>query len=337
MNNLPWVDKYRPRRIHMLSGQEHIKKILENTLKTGDLPHLLLYGPPGTGKTSTIFALAYELFGPNLINDRVLELNASDERGIDTVRDKIISFAKESIGTPDPAYPSPPYKIIILDEADAITLEAQSALRKVIETSSRITRFCFTCNYIEKIIDPIISRCVKFRFKLIESESMKHKLKIICLNENMSIKDDCLDRICEISQGDARRAIIILQNLKYIYKNYLRQNKFLSIEDIDRSQGITPNKILEEIYHIVVNSSIKELNRVTKNILNQSINLCELILFLKNKILESKLIDSEKSFLILSLIEIESRLYERGDEYLNLLYLLSNINLKLKNKLIIKK
>jgi replication factor C subunit 2/4 len=330
MNNLPWVDKYRPRRIHMLSGQEHIKKILENTLKTGDLPHLLLYGPPGTGKTSTIFALAYELFGPNLINDRVLELNASDERGIDTVRDKIISFAKESIGTPDPAYPSPPYKIIILDEADAITLEAQSALRKVIETSSRITRFCFTCNYIEKIIDPIISRCVKFRFKLIESESMKHKLKMICLNENMSIKDDCLDRICEISQGDARRAIIILQNLKYIYKNYLRQNKLLSIEDIDRSQGITPNKVLEEIYQFIIKSSIKDLNRVTKNILNQSINLCELILFLKNKIINSKLNDPEKSSLIINLIEIESRLYERGDEYLNLLYLLSNINLKLK-------
>jgi replication factor C subunit 2/4 len=330
MNNLPWVDKYRPRRIHMLSGQEHIKKILENTLKTGDLPHLLLYGPPGTGKTSTIFALAYELFGPNLINDRVLELNASDERGIDTVRDKIISFAKESIGTADPNYPSPPYKIIILDEADAITLEAQSALRKIIETSSRITRFCFTCNYIEKIIDPIVSRCVKFRFKLIEIDSMKQRLHMICQNENMTINDECLKRICEISQGDARRAIIILQNLKYIYINYSRQNKIISIDDIDKSQGITSNKILDDIYECILKSSLKELNIITKNILNQSINLCELILFLKNKIVNSLLDDIDKSNIIMILIEIESRLYERGDEYLNILYLLSNINLKLK-------
>jgi len=127
MSNIPWVDKYRPRRIDSIIHQEEVKKVLKETIKTGELPNLLFYGPPGSGKTSAVLALGYELFGPELMNERILELNASDERGIDTVREKIISFAKESIGNGDPLYPSPPYKIIILDEADAITLDAQSA------------------------------------------------------------------------------------------------------------------------------------------------------------------------------------------------------------------
>ena len=125
MDNSPWVDKYRPVKLDHIIYQDSVKKVLKDTLKSGELPNLLFYGPPGTGKTSTILAFGLELFGPKVINERVMELNASDERGIDTVRDKIISFAKETISTPDPNYPSPPFKIIILDEADAITLDAQ--------------------------------------------------------------------------------------------------------------------------------------------------------------------------------------------------------------------
>ena len=112
-NDIPWIEKYRPRKLHEIISQEESINILSNTLKTGELPHLLLYGSPGTGKTSSILALCNQLFGPERVNERVIELNASDERGINIVRHKIINFAKNAIGTADPKYLCPPYKIII--------------------------------------------------------------------------------------------------------------------------------------------------------------------------------------------------------------------------------
>ena len=264
----PWIDKYRPKKLEYIIHQDEIKRVLQNTVKTGELPHLLLYGPPGTGKTSIILALGYELFGPQLMNERILELNASDERGIDTVREKIITFAKESINSVDHAYPCPPYKIIILDEADAITLDAQSALRKVIESSSKITRFCFTCNYIDKIIDPIVSRCVKFRFKPIDKKSMIDRLKFIAKKENLELSDELYDKIHEISEGDARKAIMILQNTKYIY-NF---EKKVSVNDIIEMIGLSSNEELNLIWDMIkkssANNSMGNLLKITTDIHN---------------------------------------------------------------------
>ena len=327
-NNIPWVDKYRPRRIDSIIHQDEVKKVLKETINTGELPNLLFYGPPGSGKTSAILALGYELFGPNLMNERILELNASDERGIDTVREKIISFAKESIGNGDPNYPSPPYKIIILDEADAITLDAQSALRKVIETSSYITRFCFTCNYIEKIIDPIISRCVKFRFKPIDKKSMVYRLKQIAHKENISLSDDCFDKIFDISEGDARRSIMLLQNTKYIFK--YKNKKYISIDDISELVGSSKKEELELIWDKILVSKIANLVDLCNFIKNKSININELLLFLKNNIIKAKIKDDIKSKLIIIISNTEAKLLERGDEFLNILYLLGEINLNLK-------
>jgi len=321
--NIPWVDKYRPRHISSIVHQEEVKKVLYNTLKTGNLPNFIFYGPPGTGKTSAILALAYELFGPVLIHERVLELNASDQRGINIVRDKIIKFAKESISNPDPNYPSPPYKIIILDEADAITLDAQAALRKVIETASKITRFCFTCNYIEKIIQPIISRCVKFRFKPISINILNERLSAISRLENINIDDKCINRISEISDGDCRKAIMILQNSKYIMK--IKNN--ITPEDYDDLTGTTNIKYLEEIWNNIINSNIYEINTLTKSVLNNGVNINNLLIFLKNKILESKISDDNKSTLIIEILNINTKLLEKANEYLQLVYLFSLISI----------
>ncbi len=330
MDNIPWVDKYRPRRIDSIIHQDEVKKVLKETVKTGELPNLLFYGPPGSGKTSAILALGYELFGPELMNERILELNASDERGIDTVREKIISFAKESIGNGDPKYPSPPYKIIILDEADAITLDAQSALRKVIETSSYITRFCFTCNYIEKIIDPIISRCVKFRFKPIDKQSMIFRLKQIAQKENIVLTDDCFEKVFQISEGDARRAIMLLQNVKYLYK----YKKNITISDLDDLVGSTSIETLEMIWEKTINNDIAKIVEVAQYIKSHSINITELLHFLKNKIIKFKtnlLKDNIKSKLVNIITNTEAKLLERGDEFINILYVLSSINVEIKN------
>jgi replication factor C subunit 2/4 len=321
MSNIPWVDKYRPKHIESLIYQDEVKKVLLNTLKTGIFPNFIFYGPSGTGKTSAILALAYELFGPKLISDRVLELNASDERRINVVRDKIIKFAKESISDPDPDFPSPPYKIIILDEADALTLDAQSALRKVIESSSKITRFCFTCNYIEKIIQPIISRCVKFRFKPLSIDVLSDRLGKIANLENISINENCIRQIAKNSDGDGRKAIMILQNSKYIIK--IKKN--ITPEDCDEFSGITSINVLDDIWNKTHTSSIYEMYDLVKYVINNSININDLLQFFNKKVIESNLSDTKKSMLITEILNISAKLLEKSDEFLQILYLFSII------------
>lgn len=177
---------------------------------------MLFYGPPGTGKTSTILALAKELYGPDMFKSRVLELNASDERGISIVREKVKDFARMQLSNP-PAhykdrYPCPPYKIIILDEADSMTQDAQSALRRTMETYSKITRFCLVCNYVTRIIDPLASRCSKFRFKMLDQDNAKQRLEDIAESENVKLEFGAVDTLIKCSEGDLRKAITFLQS-----------------------------------------------------------------------------------------------------------------------------
>ncbi len=177
---------------------------------------MLFYGPPGTGKTSTILALAKELYGPEMFRTRVLELNASDERGISIVREKVKDFARMQLSNPPPhykdRYPCPPYKIIILDEADSMTQDAQSALRRTMETYSKITRFCLICNYVTRIIDPLASRCSKFRFKMLDQGNAKKRLEDIAENENVKMEAGAVETLIKCSEGDLRKAITFLQS-----------------------------------------------------------------------------------------------------------------------------
>lgn len=313
--NIPWVDKYRPTKLTQIIQQTEIINILLNMVKLKNIPHMLFYGPPGTGKTSTIYALATELFGDK-IYDRILELNASDERGIGVVRNKITKFAKSSIGSSKDLIP--PIKLIIMDEADAMTREAQSALRKLMETAIN-TRFCFICNYKSQIIEPIESRCACFRFKLIDDATMSNKLKFISIKEQINLNNDVSELISKLADGDARKAIMILQNLKYIYNGEL-----LTVNDVKKVTGYFDDIDLniEEFG----NFSISKISKIVNKILNDGHPVIFILEHVKNSILFSKLPDNKKSKILIYLANIEVLLIEKGNENIQLLALFTFIH-----------
>ena len=240
---------------------------------------MLFYGPPGTGKTSTILALAKELYGPEMFKSRVLELNASDERGISIVREKVKDFARMQLSNP-PAqykdkYPCPPYKIIILDEADSMTQDAQSALRRTMETYSKITRFCLICNYVTRIIDPLASRCSKFRFKSLDQGNAKKRLEEIAEKEGVKLQEGAVETLIKCSEGDLRKAITYLQSAARLVgavkipqskSNGHSRRKLVEDEDSDDPMDLDGNdaavmtvKTIEEIAGVIPDSVVGKL------------------------------------------------------------------------------
>lgn len=201
---LPWTEKYRPKKLSEVVGQKETVELLEAYVKASNMPNMLFSGPPGVGKTTCALALAHEIYGKD-ISGNFLELNASDERGIDVVRGRIKDFARSiSLG-------GVPFKIIFLDEGDALTADAQQALRRTMESYSKITRFIISANYSSKIIEPLQSRCAIFRFIPLEEKDVKKELERIAKEEKLKIDDAALSAIYYISEGDMRKAINILQ------------------------------------------------------------------------------------------------------------------------------
>ncbi|KAF8323543.1 P-loop containing nucleoside triphosphate hydrolase protein [Cantharellus anzutake] len=206
-DSLPWVEKYRPHTLQDVVSHGDITNTIQQFIKGNRLPHLLLYGPPGTGKTSMVLAMARQLYGDEF-RRQILELNASDDRGIDVVRDQIKDFADSGrlyTGLKNDI------KLIILDEADMMTQAAQAALRRVIEQYTRNVRFCIICNYVNKIIPAIQSRCTRFRFSPLPVEAVQLRLSSVIENERVNITEDGRRALLRISKGDMRRALNVLQ------------------------------------------------------------------------------------------------------------------------------
>lgn len=203
-DNLPWVEKYRPVTLDDVVSHKDITSTIEKFIEKNRLPHLLFYGPPGTGKTSTILAVARRIYGPGF-RKQILELNASDDRGIDIVREQIKQFAETR------TLFAKGYKLIILDEADMMTTAAQAALRRVIEQYTKNVRFCIICNYVNKIIPAIQSRCTRFRFSPLPISEVEKRVDHVVQSEQVNLTEDGKKALLKLSKGDMRRALNVLQ------------------------------------------------------------------------------------------------------------------------------
>lgn len=286
-----------------------------------------------THNTSSILSFAMELFGPKIFDRRVLELNASDERGINVVRNKIITFAKSAVSNSDLNYPCPPYKIIILDEADAMTMEAQSALRTVMESLSGITRFCFICNYINQIIDPIASRCMKFRFKSIDDTTMTNKLRDIAEKEKFDVSKEVLEKVVELAKGDIRSGIITLQYIKYIYD----YQGSISIKDIYETTNYLPVYVIKGVWARCIennNVTVADVKREAMFLKQKGYSINSILNKLNQLVITNKhLNDNQKSLIAFNVAKSEKRLIDGADEYIQLFNILAYIQGMLKNQI----
>lgn len=250
ISDIMWVEKYRPTRLDQIINQKEIVKGLENLLKRpNELPHLLFTGSAGIGKTTTALCLARQLLGKNWKRD-TLELNASDERGIKMVRERVKEFASIMKLSINQEKDEKPFKIIILDEADEMTSEAQTALRRIIEDSAKTTRFIFICNYLSHIIEPIQSRCVIFRFSKVSEDEIVEYLANICRSEGIKFEEKALRKIYEHTNGDLRYSINILQAAS--------ASGSVTIQQVQSSIGISGRSKIAEIIDLAINSKFNE-------------------------------------------------------------------------------
>merc|ERR1711934_39839 len=241
-SDLPWVEKYRPESLDDVVSQENIISTLTKLVEAKKMPHLLFYGPPGTGKTSTILAIAKGIYGNNL-QTMVLQLNASDDRGIDVVRNQIKEFASTRMVF------SSGHKLIVLDEADAMTNDAQMALRRVIEKYTKNVRFCIICNYVSKIIPALQSRCTRFRFSPLKPEQIVDRLQQIVTQENVKMEEGSIDALVRLGKGDMRRCLNILQSTAMAFPSVSEESLYLCTgnplpEDIEAIR----NSLLNDSY-----------------------------------------------------------------------------------------
>lgn len=334
-DNLIWNEKYRPHSIYKIINQD-IKNIIQaNNLE--NLPHLLLYGPSGTGKTTTALTLCHHLYNNNnkyyniynkIINERVLELNASDERGIKTVREKIKLFASQNINKYENMVS---FKIIILDEADAMTNDSQFALRRIIEQYSYISRFILICNYVTKIISPLSSRFYKLKFNSFDKENIINIITNIINNENINYNHDELNDICDIiinyTDSDVRKIITLLQRINFVIK--INNNNMMNIDIIKNIIGIIPDDIFNNLYNdLFINSNHNNISILIKDILNNGYSYNELLKKLSNcLIVENRLSEKKKSLIYLKISEICYNLSNGSDEYIQLITLFSYIKI----------
>lgn len=304
--NLPWVEKYRPGSLNDIVSHEEIVKTLTRFVKANNVPHLLFYGPPGTGKTSAILAVVNNIYPPKQRRSMVLELNASDDRGIGIVREEIITFAQTKSLHVDKN--SADIKFVILDEADAMTKDAQNALRRVIEKYTANVRFCIICNYLSSIIPAIQSRCTRFRFAPLELSHIKPKLDDIISEERLDVTNKGKEALLSLSGGDMRRVLNILQSTAMAYSKIDETSVYLCV-------GQPTPKHIEKILQILMNDSFGSCCRkMEKECGGEGYALVDVLPRLHDLLFQLDLPSDALTCLLIALAETEQRLAVGGTD-----------------------
>ena len=302
MDNIPWIEKYRPNTIDEIVGNGQVISILDNMVEKNSLPHIILFGSSGTGKTSTVLAFAKKIYG-KFYRHMILELNGSDDRGINVVREQIKEFCSTNNNLYKMFNKKNMYKLVILDEVDSMTLDGQFALRRIIENYTENTRFCLICNYITKITPALRSRCLAFRYEPLSNDFIMDKLYDIMDKEKVDLDDEIIDKIVLKSNGDLRKSINMLQCLTTFSK--ISSNKG---NDITLLFNMIDNKDIEIILKELQSSNnFTKKYTLIKDIINsKEYNLTDIIYHIIEQIISKNKIINKKIIKELSKLELKT-------------------------------
>ena len=309
-----WIEKYRPKKLEDVVGQTEVIRRLSAYIKSKNLPHLLFSGPAGVGKTGSAICVARELFGEDWTNN-FTELNASDERGIEVVRTKIKNFARTSpLGGSD-------FKIIFLDEADALTSDAQSALRRTMEKYTGSCRFIMSCNYSSKIIEPVQSRCAVYRFRPISGEAVEQRIRYIAETEGITLTKDGLEAIKYVASGDMRRAINALQAAAMI-------DKTVDMDAIYKTTStVRPEKMTELIRYALDGNFIKARSQLDYLLIEEGLSGEDMVVQIYRAMLDMTISDRLKVDMVDKIGEIDFRIAEGANDRIQLEALIAHFML----------